>query len=277
MIQDIYPHRLDNQFQPDRKPEANSMIFTFRGRHVMIRELGETFRMPVYAELGLTDEQALTFLFEVDGTACFYCREDIEPGDTFRYIPMNALYESYHDPKYLTFALMTAYQLANWYRKNRFCGCCGQETAHVPAERALRCTACGTMIFPKVVPAVIVAITRGDELLLTRYRDRPEVPYALIAGFTEIGETLEETVRREAMEETGLRVKNIRYYGSQPWGIVDDILAAFVCEAEEGDELKVDEQELKEAVWLHRDEITIEHDDFSITNAMIVAFKENRL
>ena len=101
--------------------------------------------------------------------------------------------------------------------------------------------------------------------------------YALVAGFTEIGETLEETVQREVLEETGLRVKNIRYYKSQPWGIVDDILAGFYCDVDGETDIHMDESELKLAEWKTREELELQPDDFSLTNEMMLMFKNGRM
>ena len=92
-------------------------------------------------------------------------------------------------------------------------------------ERAMVCRCCGQRNYPRINPAVIIGVTNGDRLLMTKYADRPLAFYALVAGFTEIGETFEQTVEREVMEEVGLKVKNIRYYKSQPWAIDLDILA----------------------------------------------------
>ena len=98
-----------------------------------------------------------------------------------------------------------------------------------------------------------------------------------MAGFTEIGETLEETVKREVMEETGLKVKNIRYYGSQPWGIVDNLMVGFYCELEGSCEIVRDTEELKLAEWFSREEVELQPTDMSLTNNMMKAFKEGRI
>ena len=121
------------------------------------------------------------------------------------------------------FIVFTAYHLWRWYTDNRFCGRCADRLIFHEKERALRCPKCGNIIYPRINPAVIVGVIKGDCLLITKYR-RGYARSALIAGFTEIGETLEETVHREVMEETGIRVKNVRYYKSQPWGMAQDIL-----------------------------------------------------
>ena len=116
----------------------------------------------------------------------------------------------------------------------------------------------------------------GDRILLTKYAGRDFAHYALIAGFTEIGETFEETVQREVMEEAGVRVKNIRYYKSQPWGIVDDLLAGFYCDVDGNTRITLDRNELKEAVWVKREDVEGQPHDLSLTNEMMVVFREGR-
>ena len=118
-----------------------------------------------------------------------------------------------------------------------------------------------------------MGVIKGDTILVTRYR-RGFAHNALVAGFVEIGETLEQTVRREVMEETGIRVKNIRYYKSQPWGVAQDLLVGFFCEVDGDDEIRMDENELKSAQFLRREEIELQPDSLSLTNEMMKLFKE---
>jgi NAD+ diphosphatase len=140
------------------------------------------------------------------------------------------------------------------------------------SERALKCAECGNKVYPRINPAVIVGVTNGDRILITRYR-RGYAHNALIAGFTEIGETLEQTVMREVMEEAGIRVKNIRYYKSQPWGMAADLLVGFFCDVDGDDDIKMDESELKYAQWLGRDEIELQPYEHSLTNEMMKRFR----
>ena len=123
---------------------------------------------------------------------------------------------------------------------------------------------------------MIVGVTNGDKLLVTKYRTG-FAHFALVAGFTEIGETLEQTVAREVMEETGLKVTNIRYYKSQPWGIVDDLLAGFFCDVDGDDAITMDEGELKIAEWRPRADIELQPDQYSLTNEMMTVFKEGKI
>ena len=127
--------------------------------------------------------------------------------------------------------------------------------------------------FRKISPAVIVAVTDGDKLLLTRYADRPYRGPSLIAGFVEIGETLEDTVRREVLEEVGLHVKNIRYYKNQPWSFTDTMLVGFYCELDGEAEIHLDRNELCEGVWMARSELSERENDVSLTAEMIEMFR----
>ena len=133
------------------------------------------------------------------------------------------------------------------------------------------------MVFPRVLPAVIIAVIHDDKLLMIRYRGREEDGYAgtaLIAGFCEVGETIEDTVKREVMEESGLKAANIRYYKSQPWGFASNLLLGVICDIEGSDKIAVqDTNEVAEAVWLTRDEIRTKYNGVSLTNEMISYFK----
>ncbi len=173
------------------------------------------------------------------------------------------------------YAAFTAFHLWRWYADNKFCGRCGGKTEPDKKERAMRCPECGNMIFPRINPAVIVGVTKGDQILITKYRSG-FAHNALVAGFTEIGETLEETVAREVMEETGVKVKNIRYYKSQPWGMAQDILAGFYCEADGDGEIHMDRNELKYAEWVKREDIILQPNNLSLTNEMMKRFMDGK-
>lgn len=136
----------------------------------------------------------------------------------------------------------------------------------------MKCEECGYIIYPRLNPAVIVGVRNGDSLLLTKYRQGYGYN-ALVAGFVEIGETLEECVAREVMEETGLSVKNITYYKSQPWGIAGDILVGFYCDVDGDDTIHMDDNELKYAEWVRREDIELQPANYSLTNEMMRMFK----
>ena len=133
------------------------------------------------------------------------------------------------------------------------------------------------MEYPKICPAVIIGVTDGDRILMSKYAGRTYKKYALLAGFTEIGETVEQTVAREVMEEVGLKVKNIRYYKSQPWAFSDTLLMGFYCDLDGEDKITLDQDELALAEWFKRDEIPVEPSRDSLTNEMIIRFKNGEV
>ena len=273
MIQDIYPHVLRNEFVPDRPVEDGGLLFRFDGDSVLCAIETDRVRFPKVGELPGGAERR--YLFALDDVPCYLGMEaGGEAPAGLEWVPVRVLRRRAKGPREMIFAAWTAYQLANWYRDNRFCGRCGGRTTQAPDERAVTCPACNRRIYPRIIPAVIVGVTNGDEILMTKYRGRDIPYYALIAGFTEIGETLEQTVAREVMEEAGLRVKNIRYYKSQPWGIVDDLLAGFYCDVDGSTEIHMDATELKEAVWVRREEVVGQPNDFSLTNEMMLLFRD---
>ena len=275
MIQDIFPHKLHNEFIPDRPVDADGLAFLFHGPDVLCRVKGDEVLLPRVREL--KDIERFRFLFTLDDVPCYLALGTApEAPAGWEYIPVKGMRRRAAGPREMIFAAWTAYQLANWYMDNRYCGRCGGVTHPAADERAMVCDGCGRRIYPRIIPAVIVGVTNGDEILMTKYKGRDIPYYALIAGFTEIGETLEETVAREVMEEAGVKVKNIRYYKSQPWGIVDDLLAGFYCDVDGSTEIHMDDKELKEAVWVRREDVEGQPDDFSLTNEMMMVFKASR-
>jgi NAD+ diphosphatase len=271
MIQDIEPHVFNNQYKI-QNPKDDSYILFFKEKRVLISNK-EDLTFPKYEQVKAISGN-YTYLFSIDDISYFISDRQIEL-DGFVYVGK----EEFRNlkPKHMAFAGITAYQIKTWYDNNKFCGCCGRVLVHSNKERALHCKNCENTVYPRINPAVIVAVTNGDKLLLTRYNNRPYRRYALIAGFNEVGESLEETVKREVMEEAGLQVKNIRYYKSQPWGFADDILMGYFCEVEGNDSIKIDEEELAEGIWVEREKINVEFEDLSLTNEMICVFKEGKI
>ena len=137
----------------------------------------------------------------------------------------------------------------------------------------MKCTGCGALAFPTVFPAIVVAIRNGDRIVLTKYADRETPRYALIAGFIEVGETVEDTVRREAMEEVGLRIKNIRYHGNQPWGFSSNLMIGFWADVDGDDTITMDRHELKEAIWMERENVPATPGAHDLTHTMMELFR----
>ena len=268
MIQDIYPSKLDNSFKNYTLCDRDYLLF-FRQDGKVLTKIADgrlTFTTGEAASAGV-------YLFSVDDQRYFLSFDADAPSEKeFEYRSVRELRDLCSGKE--LFAAFTAYHLWKWYNDNRFCGKCGGTLTHDTKERALYC-ACGNRVYPRLNPAVIVGVTKGDSLLITRYKNG-YAHNALVAGFTEIGETLEETVAREVMEETGVKVKNIRYYKSQPWGMAQDILMGFYCDAADDGEIRMDENELKYAQWVKREDIVLQPNNLSLTNEMMQVFRDQR-
>ncbi|MCR5122272.1 MAG: NAD(+) diphosphatase [Ruminococcus sp.] len=270
MIQDIYPSRLDNSFTYLSPDDGDHLLyFDESGRLLSKAENGALF-----FTAGAKDGESV-YLFSVDDKRYFlsFAKPDEIP-EGFGFRTIRELRDSCTGKE--VFIAFTAFHLWKWYADNKFCGKCGGKLSCDKTERALVCRDCGGKIYPRINPAVIVGVIKGDCLLITRYR-RGYAHNALVAGFTEIGETLEQTVEREVMEETGVKVKNIRYCKSQPWGMAQDILMGFFCEADGDVEIRMDESELKYAEWVKREDIVLQPNNFSLTNEMMRVFRDNEI
>ena len=275
MIQDIAPHVYHNEYKPV-PPNADSIILAYENGKSLFRkdETDDSITLPRFRELegkisGLYENYI--YLFSIDEDR-FY----LIPGLDASLLPEYGFHETRElrvvHPQHLAFAAITGYQLFFWYKNRRFCGCCGKPMKHDTKERMMYCPSCGRQEYPVLMPAVIVGITNGDRIILSKYEGRSFKQYALIAGFAEIGETIEETVHREVMEEVGLKVKNLRYYKSQPWSFSGTLLFGFFCDVDGDDTLTVDHEELSIAQWVERDKITGQDNDSSLTNEMMMVF-----
>lgn len=275
MIHQIEPHQYINDYAP-RDPKADDhMIYCVDNKIALWKETDEILQIPTLKEMKKTNEELETqYLFSIDKKAFYLIISDnfILPenaelcsGSIFREI----------NPIHMAFAGITAMQLYRFYNTHRFCGKCGSKMMHSKWERAYECVTCGLTEYPKISPAVIVAIMDGDKLLMTKYAYGEYKKYALVAGFVEIGESFEETVKREILEEVGLKVKNIRYYKSQPWSFSDSIMIGFFADLDGDNTLTIQEEELEEAVWMSREEIPEAEHNISIGQEMIEAFRNH--
>lgn len=152
-----------------------------------------------------------------------------------------------------TMKVLRAKALANWTDTTRYCTHCGGSLTTHDELTAMQCTECGKIVFPRIEPCVIVLVRKGDKMLLARHAQRNQDIYACIAGFMEAGETAEQTVRRELMEETGIKVNNIQYFGTQSWPFPSQLMIAFTAEWESG-EINPQDDELSDAGWFSIDD-----------------------
>ncbi|MDG6249210.1 NAD(+) diphosphatase [Methanocalculus sp.] len=164
-----------------------------------------------------------------------------------------------------------AVRMVDYEMSNAFCGRCGARTRPLNTERARICNECNQIIYPRISPAIIVLIKRGDEILLARSPRFPPGVYSVIAGFNEPGENLEVTIHREVGEEVGIKVHNLRYFGSEPWPFPDSLMIGFVADYA-GGEIRIDNNEIEAAGWFKRNELPPSPSKTSISRALIEAW-----
>ncbi len=278
MLQDLDFGCLDNQYRNETPAPGDRVLCVQRGG-ILLSEEGAlpTFEQAEEWNAHWTHwhEQPWRYAFTLQEVRHFLWMG--EAGDAprgFRYVPAGTLRQ--HTEKTVCFAAMTAWHIFCWYRDNKFCGRCGAATFHDGKERMMACPNCGNMIFPRIAPACIIGLTNGDRLMLSKYANRGATRYGLLAGFVEIGETAEECVAREVMEEVGLKVKNVRYYKSQPWGIAGNLSLGYFCDLDGDDKVTLDESELASAEWFDRGALPCEDDGFSLTREMVRIFGEGK-
>jgi len=228
---------------------AHEHIFVFRGGALLVRE----------PDLALPDEAACVALGvpleesrAVGMLGQHYCRAvwvgagAAEPAHGFAFRPLRSLFGAL-DADLMAVA-GRAFQIAEWARTHRFCGACGGPMEALAGERCMRCTRCGHAAYPRISPAMMVLVKKREAILLARNAAAPTARFSALAGFLEAGESVEDAVHREVYEEVGLRVRDLRYFGSQSWPFPHSLMIAFTAEWESG-EIRVDEREIAEARW----------------------------
>ena len=279
MIQDIAPHTYHNEYKPS-SPDKDCFILAYEKGSILLprQERDADITFPCFRELEekIADLYSnYIYLFSIDDQR-FYLIPELDTSLLPDYEFQDVRILRTAQPQHLAFAGITGHQLFQWYSKRRYCGCCGKPMVHSQKERMMECPSCGNQEYPVLCPAVIVGITNGNKIILSKYEGRRFKRYALIAGFAEIGETIEETVHREVMEEVGLKVKNLRYYKSQPWSFSSTLLFGFFCDVDGDDTQTVDHEELSRAQWVERDKIPDQGTHISLTKEMMMLFRDGK-
>jgi NAD+ diphosphatase len=217
------------------------------------------------------EPKAAQYLGMLDGIPCYAYElpggSVVPEGHSFSGV--RDLYGKVPDPE---MALASyAVRIIGYDRSTRFCGRCGHETRPLRTERAKLCTDCNLIIYPRISPAIIVLIKKGEEVLLASSPRFPPGLFSVIAGFVEPGESIEETVHREVKEEVGIQVKNIRYFASEPWPFPDSLMLGFVADYCSGD-IVIDNNEIRAAGWFTRDTLPDLPSSMSISRALINAW-----
>lgn len=275
MIQDIEPYKLNNQYR-NIKPEPGDIFLSYCNMNILANIKENDVRLPSFEDLPNPDNamSEAVYAFSVDGINIFLLMDAPEKADGFEYTDIRKVYNA--DIPWIPLVAATGLHLTNWYRDNRFCGRCGRPFTHHKTLRALECT-CGNLQFPRIAPVILAAIVKDDRIVATRYKGRPYKGLALNAGFVEIGESLEEAVRREVEEEVGLTVTRLHYYASQPWGHTGIVMAGYFVEIDSHDTITLDEDELSEATWFTRDELPEQTNNMSLTARMFEAFRRDEI
>lgn len=277
MIQDIFPNRFSNNYHANQNIEGKDFILHFRGNSLLLKTNGDEFEIPQKKDFSeITDKTERTFLFTLNDVSCFLIWDDLK-ADELHFIHKEISFFRTIRQQEIAWVSIVGYHLMNWYSQNKFCGKCGAKTQLKPDERAIICPECHTTVYPKISPAIIVAIICNNKILLARNTNFPGSWYSLIAGYADIGETLEETVKREVNEEVGLNIKNIRYYKSQPWPLSGSMMIGFTAEADEDQPIIIDHKEIAEAAWFSRGNLPNHPSTISIAGEMIDKFEKGKL
>ena len=262
---------------PPMERSELSWWFAFQENKLLVYEESSQCNPPClvdFSELGLTTLRE-HYLGRLDNRPC-YAVEIAEgailpTGMTFK--GLRQIYGCLDED--LFWIAARAVQIVDWDRTHQFCGRCGIELRMKTTERAKECPQCGLLHFPRLAPAIIVLVERDNKLLLARSRHFPSDMYSVIAGFVEPGESLEEAVVREVNEEVGVDVKDIRYFGSQPWPFPHSLMIGFTA-AYTGGEIFLDDEEIEDAGWFTADNLPRIPDKISIARKLIDWFLEKQ-
>ena len=263
---------------PASEARGPAWWFMFSDRKLLLKSDGVSFSIPLLehgpGELGI-EPLRTQYLGRLGEHGCYSAElpEEIDHQDGMVFKGLRALFGTLGEPWYRVAFL--GMHLVEWDRTTIFCGQCGAENLYKEDARAKECPKCGLLTFPRISPAVIVAVERDNKLLLARSNRFVTGFYSVLAGFVEPGETIEETVKREIKEEVGIDVRNIRYFGSQPWPFPDSLMIGFTAEYEKG-EIQIDDEEIVDAGWYGANELPQIPDKLSIARRLIDWFVERQ-
>lgn len=278
MIQEISPHRYDNTYNKDKLVKDEDYILIFKGNEVFMKKDNDDVSIPKYKDLKVKcsiSNDDLIHLLKIDDINFFMVKEANEETYEFLQKENTSVFRTMK-PQWAAFGGITGKHLYDWYSKNKFCSICGNSMEIYDKERAVCCSSCKNIVYPSIAPAVIVGIKNKDKILLTKYSRGKYRKYALVAGYVEVGESVEDTVKREVMEEVGLKVKNIRYFGSQPWGFSNTLLVGFFADLDGSEKVTLEEDELAEGTWFRYDELPPRDLLISLTQTMIDEFEKKK-
>lgn len=229
-----------------------SFWFIWHGEELLLQVDSGQLSIPEFADIDFLNasiEQQL-YLGVYEGRPCFTAAIQSQPRNlppNLSFQPIRNSHERLNDQELFNL-ISRARQLLNWDKSSQFCGRCGEKNQLSVNELAKLCSACKALSFPQISPAMLVLIWRDEEILLARSPHFTPGIYSILAGFVEVGETLEQTVIREVQEEVGLGIKNMQYFGSQSWPFPSNLMLGFIAEYDSG-EIQFDPSELEDAQW----------------------------
>ena len=226
-------------------------------------------------ELSDFNEEKVIYAFEIEDEHYYiYSIENEVDKEKFKIVSRVSVLREYSEKD--AYIILSASHIFSWNQNTKYCGKCGKLLDNKNGERAKICSNCKTVYYPQIAPAVIVAIENNGKLLMTKYANRKSKRYALVAGFIEIGETTENAIQREVLEEVGLQVKDIHYYASQPWGISGGLLLGYYAKLNGPEDITLDLNELQEATWMDINQLKeIEVNTKTLTGTMIDRWIKN--
>jgi len=262
---------------PPSEREEPAWWFTFQGNKLLVYLESSSISIPYlldFKELGLTP-LGQHYLGRLDKQHCYAVElaEGTAPPTGMSFEGLRQVYGRLDED--LFWIATRAVQVVDWDRTHQFCGQCGTPTKTSLIERAKECPRCGLLHFPRLSPAIIVLVEHGQELLLARSRHFLPGMYSVLAGFVEPGETLEEAVAREVKEEVGLMVKEIKYFGSQPWPFPHSLMIGFTAKYH-GGEISLQDPEIEDAGWFTADNLPTIPGKISIARKLIDWFVEKQ-
>ncbi|MCP3965763.1 MAG: NAD(+) diphosphatase [Lentisphaerae bacterium] len=244
----------------------NDIVLIFSGRKILVYRENDKFRFPHAKEVAFQTDSKLLKFGHIGEYNCLTGEIGIQQNNSLESLDLREVMQ-FTSPAEAASA-NRARQLLYWLREHQFCGVCGNKTEQSDHETAKVCPECGEVSFPRVSPAVITAITKGDQMLLAHNRKFKKGLYSLVAGFVEAGESLEQAVAREIKEEVGVEVKNIKYFGSQGWPFPHSLMVGFTAEYADG-EITPDGKEIVEAQWFDVDKLPYLPSSTSISRKII--------
>lgn len=241
--------------EPKQKNE-DAHWFCYQNDRLMVKVENGKARVPLLYDLSEIDIKPIRtqYLGLLDKVHCYSAELslDTQCPEGASFLNFIELHPYFNDEMYK--AVIHGQQITAWERDHQFCGRCGSQTERKFRERAMICPSCGHMCFPRITPAIMVCIIKDGKILLAKNKTFPQDFYSVLAGFVEPGERLEECICREVNEEVGLKIKDIEYFGSQPWPMPNSLMIAYTAEYESG-EINVDGQEIVEADWFAADSL----------------------